>query len=137
MIMDQDQECVCTGEYGTAEEALQHIPKAPPAVVIMDINLPGMNGVECVRHLAKLASKSQILMLTVFNDTETIFDALRAGAGGYLTKPVRAAELLAAVHDVIGGGAPMTSTIARMVVQSFQKEEPSRKRDRRAYAARM
>ena len=124
-ILSRDPECRCTGEYGSAEEALRQIPTAPPKVVIMDINLPGINGVECVRKLAKLAPDSHILMLTVFNDTETIFDALRAGAVGYLTKPVRAAQLLAAVRDVIGGGAPMTSSIARLVVQSFQKRQPA------------
>ena len=124
-ILQREPNCLCTGRYGSAEEAIERIPEIRPDVVIMDINLPGMNGVECVRKLAKLAPFSHILMLTVFNDTETIFDALRAGAVGYLTKPVRAAQLLAAVHDVIGGGAPMTSSIARMVVQSFQKQQPS------------
>lgn len=124
-ILSRDPDCWCNGEYGTAEDALMQIPEVLPDVVIMDINLPGMNGVECVRKLAKLSPNSHILMLTVFNDTETIFDALRAGAVGYLTKPVRAAQLLSAVHDVIGGGAPMTSSIARMVVQSFQKLPPT------------
>jgi DNA-binding NarL/FixJ family response regulator len=120
-ILDSDPECHCAGQYGSAEEALEAVPSSAPDVVIMDINLPGINGVECVRRLAKLTPRTPILMLTVFNDTETIFDALRAGAVGYLTKPVRAAQLLAAVRDVIGGGAPMTSSIARLVVQSFQK----------------
>ena len=119
-ILQRDPDCICTGEYGSAEEAIEKIPASPPKVVIMDINLPGMNGVECVQKLSKLVPGMHILMLTVFNDTETIFDALRAGAVGYLTKPVRAAQLTAAVRDVIGGGAPMTSSIARMVVQSFQ-----------------
>lgn len=124
-ILQRDSDCICTGEFGSAEEAIDRIPEAPQDVIIMDINLPGMNGVECVRKLAKLAPTSHILMLTVFNDTETIFDALRAGAVGYLTKPVRAAQLLSAVRDVIGGGAPMTSSIARLVVQSFQKQQPA------------
>lgn len=124
-ILQRESDCVCTGEYGSAEEALEKIPETLPKVVIMDINLPGMNGVECVRKLAVLAPQVHILMLTVFNDTHTIFDALRAGAVGYLTKPVRAAQLLSSVRDVIGGGAPMTSSIARMVVQSFQKQPPT------------
>ena len=128
-ILASDPECRCSGEYGSAEEALAGMEHAAPNVVIMDINLPGMNGVECVRHLAKVAPESHILMLTVFNDTETIFDALRAGAVGYLTKPVRAAQLLAAVRDVIGGGAPMTSSIARLVVQSFQKPQAPQTED--------
>lgn len=120
-ILNRDPDCQCTGEYSSAEEALEQIPGNPPELIVMDINLPGISGVECVRRLAKLAPQCHILMLTVFNDTETIFDALRAGAVGYLTKPVRAAQLLSAVHDVISGGAPMTSSIARLVVQSFQK----------------
>jgi DNA-binding NarL/FixJ family response regulator len=125
MILGRMQDCRCLGEYGSAEEAIRKIPETPPNVIIMDINLPGMNGVECVRRLSKLAPKAQILMLTVFNDTETIFNALRAGAVGYLTKPVRATELESAVRDVIGGGAPMTSSIARLVVQSFKKPQPA------------
>ncbi|MDD5349937.1 MAG: response regulator transcription factor [Chthoniobacteraceae bacterium] len=124
-ILSREEDCRCVGQYGSAEEALREIPKDPPEVVIMDINLPGINGVECVRRLSKLSPRCHILMLTVFNDTETIFNALRAGAVGYLTKPVRAAELLSAVRDVIGGGAPMTSSIARLVVQSFQTPQPA------------
>jgi len=128
-ILQRDSGCECTGAYGSAEEALKELPKAPPKIVIMDINLPGMNGVECVCKLAESMPDVQILMLTVFNDTETIFQALRAGAVGYLTKPVRAAQLLSAVHDIVGGGAPMTSSIARMVVQSFQNEQVASKED--------
>lgn len=124
-ILQRDDDCTCTGSYASAEEALQEIPKFPPKIVIMDINLPKMNGVECVRVLSELVPEVQILMLTVFNDTETIFNALRAGAVGYLTKPVRAAQLLSAVHDIVGGGAPMTSSIARLVVQSFQNPAAS------------
>jgi DNA-binding NarL/FixJ family response regulator len=126
-ILTRDQSCRCVGTYSSAEEALKEIPLQAPQVVIMDINLPGMNGVECVRQLAKLAPGSQILMLTVHQDTESIFDSLAAGASGYLLKPVRAAELLAAVKDVYAGGAPMTSNIARKVVQSFRRAGPSQR----------
>ena len=87
----------------------------------MDINLPGMDGVHCVRRLAELLSRVQILMLTVHDDPDSIFESLSAGASGYLLKPVRAAELLAAIKDVYAGGAPMTSNIARKVVQSFKR----------------
>ena len=110
----------CVGSYGSAEEALREIPRLAPQVVLMDINLPGMDGVECVRQLAALVPRTQILMLTVHNDTEAIFSSLSAGASGYLLKPVRAGELVAAVRDVYAGGAPMTSHIARKVVSSFQ-----------------
>jgi len=123
-IIRRDLECTCSGEYGSAEEALRKIPESPPRIVLMDIGLPGMSGVECVRQLAEVAPKTQILMLTVYNDTDSIFNALAAGAVGYLVKPVRAAQLMAAIHDVYGGGAPMTSSIARKVVQAFQKSAP-------------
>jgi DNA-binding NarL/FixJ family response regulator len=87
----------------------------------MDINLPGMNGVECVRRLKQLAPDIQVVMLTVYEDTENIFNALAAGASGYLLKRTRSAELLEAIRDVQKGGSPMTTHIARKVVQSFQK----------------
>ena len=119
-ILGRDKECECTGAYSSGEEALLEIPRNPPQVVLMDIDLPGMNGMECERQLSVLAPRTQILMLTVFKDTESIFEALKAGAVGYLVKPVRAAQLVEAIHDVYGGGAPMTSSIARKVVQSFQ-----------------
>ena len=86
----------------------------------MDINLPGMSGIDCVRRLSELVPGVKTLMLTVFNDSTTIFEALRAGAGGYLNKPVRAAQLLSAVLDLDEDGAPMTGSIARLVVQSFR-----------------
>jgi DNA-binding NarL/FixJ family response regulator len=91
----------------------------------MDINLPGLDGVECVRRLAEFQPCPQIIMLTVHEDTDYIFESLAAGACGYLLKPVRAAELLAAIKNVYAGGAPMTSSIARKVVQSFKGAKPA------------
>jgi DNA-binding NarL/FixJ family response regulator len=120
-ILQRATQCRCVGAFGSAEEALREIPGLSPQVVLMDINLPGMDGVQCVRRLAELIPKAQILMLTVHEDTDTIFESLSAGAAGYLLKPVRAAELLEAVKDVYAGGAPMTSHIARKVVQSFKR----------------
>ena len=117
------EDCAFVGAYGSAEEALRDIPQHPPQVLLMDIDLPGMNGVECVRQMADVAPQTQILMLTVFKDANSIFNALSAGAVGYLVKPVRAAQLVEAIHDVYGGGAPMTSSIARKVVQTFQCTE--------------
>ncbi len=110
----------CLGDYGTAELALEAIPKAPPNVVLMDINLPGMNGVECVRKLKQLVPATQIVMLTAYEDTENIFNSLAAGASGYLLKRSKSAEILDAIREVQGGGSPMTTHIARKVVQSFQ-----------------
>lgn len=112
----------CVGEFATGEDALSALPQLCPRVVIMDVNLPGMDGVECVRALGPMMPDTQILMLTVRQDTDAIFRALAAGASGYLLKPARAADLLAAVHDVSVGGAPMSAYIARKVVQSFRQE---------------
>ncbi len=120
-IIQRAADCRCVGTFGTAEEALQAIPELSPTVVLMDINLPGMDGVECVRRMVQLHAGAQMLMLTVHEDSDFIFESLAAGAAGYLLKPVRAAELLAAVKNVYAGGAPMTSSIARKVVQSFKQ----------------
>lgn len=124
-ILQRAPECRCVVTCGSAEEALERIPPLSPHVVLMDINLPRMNGVNCVRQLARLIPKTQIIMLTVYDDTDSIFNSLAAGAAGYLLKPVRAAELLAAVKNVTAGGAPMTSNIARKVVQSFKRTVPA------------
>ena len=117
----------CVGEHGTAEAALEEIPKQKPEVVLMDINLPGMNGVECVRKLKPLLPQTHIIMLTVYEDTDSIFNALAAGAAGYLLKRTKTAELLEAIREVHQGGSPMTTHIARKVTQSFQKAGPSQK----------
>src|SRR5579859_7602446 len=115
----------CVSQYGSAEEALKDLPNARPNVVLMDINLPGINGVECVRQLKKIVPEVQIMMLTVYEDTENIFDALTAGASGYLLKRTSGPELLDAIREVNRGGSPMTAHIARKVVQSFQKNAPA------------
>jgi DNA-binding NarL/FixJ family response regulator len=96
------------------------LPQIKPDVVLMDINLPGMNGVECVKQLKKLLPAVQIIMLTVYEDTENIFSALTAGANGYMLKRTPSKELLEAITEVHRGGSPMTMHIARKVVQSLQ-----------------
>jgi DNA-binding NarL/FixJ family response regulator len=111
----------CVSDYASAEDALKHLPQVRPDVVLMDINLPGMNGVECVRQLKQLLPQTQVMMLTVYEDTENIFNALTAGASGYMLKRTSSPELLGAIHEVSRGGSPMTMHIARKVVQSFQK----------------
>ena len=116
---------LCVGEYASAEAAIREIPRIRPDVVLMDISLSAMSGVDCVRELGEKAPAVQIIMLTVHEDAEAIFNSLAAGARGYLLKPVRSADLLAAIKDVNSGGAPMSSTIARKVVQSFKKAGPS------------
>ena len=111
----------CVSQYGDAESALEGLPKDKPMVVLMDINLPGMNGVECVRRLKQLAPDVLAVMLTVYEDTDNIFNALAAGAAGYLLKRTKSAELLTAIREVHRGGSPMTTHIARLVTQSFQR----------------
>ena len=108
-------------DYGSAEDALADLPKVKPDVVLMDINLPGMNGVECVRKLKAVLPQTQVMMLTVYEDTENIFKALAAGANGYMLKRTPTKELIEAIREVQRGGSPMTTHIARLVVQSFQK----------------
>lgn len=109
----------CLGSHASAEEALKKLPDEKPDVVIMDINLPGMNGIECVRRLKLVAPEMCILMLTVYEESDLIFAALRAGASGYLLKRSQSAELLEAIADAHQGGSPMTSSVARQVVQFF------------------
>ena len=109
-------------EHGSAEGALETLPAQKPEVVLMDINLPGMNGIECVRRLKPLLPETQFVMLTVYEDADHIFNALAAGATGYLLKQTPRHELLAALNQVHGGGSPMTSNIARKIVQSFQQK---------------
>ena len=115
----------CISIYGSAEAALQHLPTDRPDVVLMDINMAGMNGIECVGRLKAIAPELQILMLTVYDDTEQIFNALSAGATGYLLKRHDPDELLQAIRDVQAGGSPMSNSIARKVVASFQKANPA------------
>ncbi len=117
----------CVSQYGDAEAALEGLPNNRPDVVLMDINLPGMNGVECVRRLKQQLPGIQVVMLTVYEDTENIFNALAAGAAGYLLKRTKSAELLEAIREVHRGGSPMTTHIARKVTQSFQRGGPSPK----------
>lgn len=115
----------CPHAYRSAEEALRGIPAAPPDVVLMDINLPGISGVECIRKLHGVAPDIRVIMLTVYENTENIYAALKAGASGYILKRTPPAKLLEAIQDVVDGGAPMSSAIARKVVQSFQEPPPS------------
>jgi DNA-binding NarL/FixJ family response regulator len=107
------------GDYADAETALKELPRKEPDVVLMDINLPGMNGVECVRQLKNALPKLQVLMLTVYEDSDSLFKSFRAGASGYLLKRTASARLLEAIKDVHEGGSPMTPQLARRVVQFF------------------
>lgn len=107
--------------HGSAEEALGEIPQIRPSVVLMDINLPGMSGIDCVRQLKSELPQVQIVMLTVYEDSDQIFQSLRAGASGYLLKRTPGKKILESLQDVTSGGSPMNSHIARKVVQFFNQ----------------
>jgi DNA-binding NarL/FixJ family response regulator len=114
----------CVSSYSNAMAALAALPKDKPDVVLMDINMVGMDGIECVKRLKSLAPDMQIVMLTVYEDTDRIFKALSAGANGYLLKRSSPAKLLEAIKEVHAGGSPMSSSIARKVVASFRIAAP-------------
>lgn len=116
-----DFACVCT--CATAEEALQTIPETKPDVILMDIFLPRMSGIECTTRLKASLPKTPIVMLTASDEDEMVFLALKSGANGYLLKRTKPAELRAALLDVLSGGAPMTSEIARHVIESFHTKK--------------
>jgi len=113
----------CVSGYSSAETALKGLPVDKPDVVLMDINLGGMTGIECVERLKAITPNLQILMLTVYEDTDQIFKALEAGATGYLLKRSSPTRLLQAIREIHAGGSPMSSSIARKVVASFQKSK--------------
>jgi DNA-binding NarL/FixJ family response regulator len=115
----------CLHTYATGEKALAGIPREPPAVAVVDINLPGMSGIECVARLKAVVPGLPVLMLTTYEESDLIFDALRAGANGYLLKSMPPEELLQALEDVQAGGAPMSMQIARKVVQFFHRSPAS------------
>jgi len=117
----------CIGAFASAEEALKVIPMKAPDVVLMDIKLPGMSGIDCVAKLKRMLPSLQIIMVTIFEDSERIFRALKAGASGYLVKSRPPEQLLEAIRDVHSGGSPMSSHIARKVVQHFHLLDPSPK----------
>ncbi len=115
----------CVGAYGSAEEALECLPAVNPDVVLMDIRLPRMSGIECVEKLKEILPAVQIIVVTVYEDSERIFRALRSGASGYLVKSGPPEKLLEAIQDVTMGGSPMSPHIARKVVQHFHLLGPT------------
>ena len=113
----------CVSKHESAATALMQLPEEKPAIVLVDINLPGLNGIQCVGRLKPIMPDTQFVMLTVYEDADYIFDALAAGAVGYLLKETGRDELIASLREVQEGGSPMTSYIARKVVQSFQRPQ--------------
>jgi DNA-binding NarL/FixJ family response regulator len=120
----------CVGAYPNAEDALEDIPTKAPDIVLMDINLPGIDGIECTKQLKMKIPGLLIIMLTVYEDANKIFNSLQAGAVGYLLKLTQPAEIISALTDVTKGGSPMSAQIARKVVQSFHIEPRGEKNDK-------
>ena len=124
-LLDKSSEFRLLANYSSAEAALREIPRARPDILLMDINLPAMNGVECVQKLHAIDPALRVIMLTVYENPEQIFDALRAGAIGYMLKQQLSENLPEAIRDAHRGGSPMSSQIARKVVQFFHGGKPS------------
>jgi RNA polymerase sigma factor (sigma-70 family) len=116
------QEFKVLGTFRTAEQALEDIPGLLPDIVIMDINLPGMSGIECVRQICALTNRIQFMMFTVYENDEKVFEALKAGASGYLLKNTGLVHIIEALKELHQGGSPMSGNIARKLVNNFQLE---------------
>jgi DNA-binding NarL/FixJ family response regulator len=123
-ILGRFSDVECVGNYDSAEEALAHLPGKHPEVVLMDINLPKMSGIQCVSELKKVLPLVQIIIVTIYEDSECIFDAIRAGANGYLIKSGPPERLIEAIREIASGGSPMSSQIARKVVGYFRMVGP-------------
>ena len=122
LLIDGSDGFTCAQTYQTAEDALIALPLDPPDVVLMDIHLPGMNGIEAVRRLKDLCPRTQFLISTVYEDDTNLFESLKAGASGYLLKKTAPVKLLEAITEVYRGGSPMSSQIARKVIATFQEK---------------
>jgi DNA-binding NarL/FixJ family response regulator len=129
MLLEESEDFALAGAYSNCLNVTNNIRDAKPDVVIMDIDMPGMNGIEGVKVIRKTFPTVQILMLTVFNDEEKVFAAIKAGAGGYILKNAEPQYLLQAISEVYNGGAPMTPDIARKVLQQFQNILPEENKD--------
>jgi DNA-binding NarL/FixJ family response regulator len=124
-VIESKPGMACIAEYATGAEAIERIPRDVPQVVLMDLNLPDFSGADVTARLKAQLPDLSVVVLTVYNDAEHIFKALRAGAGGYLLKQATAVEILEAVAEAHRGGAPMTSEIARKVIAAFHEPKPA------------
>ena len=125
LLLGQATGLCCQGIYATAEAAVRDLPAQKPDVALVDIHLPGMSGIECVARLKTRLPQLQVLMFTRYEQSDMIFDSIRAGASGYLLKHTSATELIRSIEQVHAGGAPMTMQIARKVISHFQQIPPS------------
>jgi DNA-binding NarL/FixJ family response regulator len=121
-LIEDSEEFICLSTYGHAESAIEELPKLNPDIVLMDINLPGMSGTECIKKVKEKSPKIQFMMFTIYEDSEQVYEALAAGASGYLLKKTPPEKILEALKELYEGGAPMSTHIARKVVSFFQKE---------------
>jgi two-component system, NarL family, response regulator LiaR len=129
ILVNEPADCSCIGDFANGEDALKEIPELQPDVVLMDIDLPGMNGIDCIKQLKPLCPGVQFMICTVYDEDEKIFDALAAGANSYILKRSDSDTLINAIKDLHNGGSPMSSDIARKIVRQFQKALPLEKED--------
>jgi len=122
-LINQSENFGLVASYNNAEQAEKSIPLQPPDIVIMDINLPGMSGIECIRRIKEKCPDTQFMMFTIYEDDEKVFEALKAGAHGYLLKNTPKEKLLEALEELHNGGSPMTTNIARKVIEAFEKKD--------------
>ncbi len=125
LIINSISNYYVVNSYDNAEDSIKNLKKDKPDVILMDLELPGMSGIEAITAIKKLNPSIEILVNTIYENSELVFQALCAGASGYITKNSNHTELLNAIRELIQGGAPMTSNIAKMVVKSFQKNPNS------------
>ena len=125
LIVNSIKEYAVINTYLNCEDAIANLKKDSPDVVLMDLDLPGMNGIEGIKEMKKHNSEIEFVVITIYEDSELVFKALEAGASGYLTKSANYVELVGAIEEVLKGGSPMSTTIARMVVQSFRRNPNS------------
>lgn len=121
-VLEESEQFACMSVYRNAEDALRELPLSCPDIVLMDINLPGMSGIECIRKVKALCPEILFIMFTIYEDSEQVFEALAAGASGYLLKKTPHDQITAALKELYEGGSPMSTQIARKVVAFFQKK---------------
>lgn len=119
LIVNSSQKFMVVNSYGNCEDAISNLNRDKPEIVLMDVELPGMNGIQGARHIREKHPSTEVVMVTVYEDSELVFEALKAGASGYITKSANYLELLTALEEITKGGAPMSSRIARMVIDNF------------------
>jgi DNA-binding NarL/FixJ family response regulator len=122
-LIRQSEKFYLAGSFNNAELAEKNVPLQPPDIVIMDINLPGISGIECVKRIKEKCNDTQFIMFTIYEEDEKVFEALKAGAHGYLLKKTSKEKLLEALEELHNGGSPMSTNIARKVIEAFEKKD--------------